>query len=201
MGEEKTGTTAAEFIKTLPSFAWIVLAASIFYFLFVPIRDLSYAVAARVKSGARAELGPLKLEEIRVTARGPSRTSSKITVTQDKSLSEKLDKVRKDTQDYYVAHRLYPSEKAGQTYDIWIYVVPFKKTIDDIKSASYYFGSGPWGDRVFTSLDRGKSFGIVVSAYGPMLAHVTIELKTGEKIESWSYIDFENGALGDRGGV
>lgn len=198
---EKTSSASTEAIKILPSLLWIVCAILAFIVFYTPIKDITYAVAERIKLGAKAEIGPLKLEAIKVSPTTLSAPSPSLSVSVDPSLAEKREAIYKDNQNFFISHRLYPSKERGQTYDIWIYVVPHKKDLDSIKSASYYFGDAAWGNRVFTSLDRGKSFGVVVSAYGPMLAYVTIELKDGSTIETWSYIDFENGSLGNRGGV
>lgn len=40
-----------------------------------------------------------------------------------------------------------------------------------------------------------------MSEYGPMLAYVIITLDDDSTIETWSYIDFENGSMGSRRGV
>lgn len=203
MSEEKP-SSRAEFFKMFPSLLWVVFAMCAFLYLHEPIYDFTLSVAARIKAGAQAEIGPLKLEAIKISPEGENAPTSSITISVDKSLPSLKDKradIYKKNQNYFVAHRLYPSKEAGQTYDIWIYLVPHKKNLEDVKSASYYFGDSAWKNKLFTSDDRGKSFGIVVSAYGPMLAYVIIELKNGDKIETWSYIDFENGSLGSRGGV
>ncbi len=200
MADDKTETVMTSLVSSLPSLLWVVFAIIGFIVLYQPIRDVAYAIAARIKSGAQTELGPIKLEEIKITAKALTLPSSAISVSTDPSLNAERKNIYSKNHYYFITHRLYPSIEEGQTYDIWIYVTPHGKGIGDIKDVSYYFGPA-WGDRVYTSKDRGKSFGIVVSAFGPMLAYVTINLKNGEAIETWSYIDFENGSLGSRGGI
>lgn len=201
MENETQVSAKTEFIKVLPPLIWVIFAIITFITLYGPIRDFALAVSFRVKSGAQAEIGPLKLAEIKIDPQKiSSPPSSSISLSVDESLERKRRNIYEQNKYFFIAHRLYPSKEVGQTYDIWIYIVPHKKGIEEIKSVSYFFGP-TWGNTVYTSIDRGKSFGVVVSAYGPMLTYVTINLNNGEKIETWSYIDFENGSLGSRGGV
>ena len=198
---ESSASTAAELVKVVPAILKLLLFAAVFCLLYTPILDISNAIAARVKSGAQAEIGPIKLEAIKTSPAALKAPTSEIVVSTDPSLDAKREQIYEQTQRFFVSHRLYPSEEPGQTYDIWIYLVPHKKQLREVESVSYYFGARAWGNRVFTSKDRGKSFGVVVSAYGPMLALVNVHLKNGKTIETWAYIDFENGSLGSRGGV
>ena len=199
--ENNTSSPRAEFVKILPSLVWVAFAIVGFLILLTPIKDFSNAVSARVKSGAHMEIGPLKLQELKVGTQGIVPKSSEIAWEQRPDMEVKRQAVYEKTKEYFVAHKLYPSKEEGQTYDIWIYVIPHKKGIAEIESVSYFFGPA-WGNKAFTSKDRGKGFGVLVSAYGPMLTYVEITLKSEEEvIETWSYIDFENGSLGSRGGV
>ena len=197
---ESAAGRGGDWAKAFPGILWVLFAAVAFWLLYSPIEDLARAVAARVKAGAAAEFGPVKLEAIKISRESLSAPSLEITSARHPELESERREIYRKNHNLFVAHRLFPSRDEGQTYDIWIYLVPHKTSLDDVRSARYYLGPA-WGENAFTSTDRGKSFGIVVSAYGPVLALIEIELNSGEKISTWAYIDFEGGFLGNRGGV
>jgi hypothetical protein len=97
-----------------------------------------------------------------------------------------------------LVHRIAPSTKQGQLYDILLYCVPHPNsdaTLIKVKRVEYYFGKS-WGRKIFTSIDRARGFAVSTSAYGPFVCTAEIHFVDGHVAMVSRYIDFEMGSLG-----
>jgi hypothetical protein len=100
-----------------------------------------------------------------------------------------------------LVHRLAPSTKPDQLYDVLIYLVPHPDsdaTLASVKKVEYYFGKS-WGNSIFTSTDRARGFAIATSAYGAFMCTAEIYFSDGGTIMVNRYIDFEMGAASKAG--
>jgi len=185
---------------------WALLALTLYFAFRVSIRDLVTALVIRARAGAALKFGPLEFGQIRVT---PSAVPSSglIKVLHDSGeWNRRRDSTYAEYRNVFLAHRLFPSELPGQLYDILVYLVPHKDrggSQNGITRVQYYFGAA-WGAQVFEARDAGKRFGIVVSAFGSgflCTARVFFLRDDGteEWFETWRYIDFEMGPLGEGG--
>ena len=187
----------------LGTFLWLILVM----FLLIKFRselvDLFRNLVNRVKGGSSLKLFSVEFGPIRVPSALPSR-NTEIAAQHDETGRWKnaRSQIYQNNQNIFLAHRLFPSEIKGQLYDILIYLVPHKDrggTLSGITHVEYYFGDA-WGNQVFTSTDSGKRFAIVISAYGAgFLCFSKIYFSSGPPVETWRYIDFEMGALGEGG--
>ena len=97
-----------------------------------------------------------------------------------------------------LAHVLAPSEREGQDFEIFIYLVRhkphdlYKASFKDVKSAEFFLGSY-WGNEIFEAARVGDTLGIRVAAYGPFLATCKLTFSDGRTRMIYRYIDFEMG--------
>jgi len=109
--------------------------------------------------------------------------------------------VYRDNRNVFLAHTLRPSKKAGQDYDIAIYLIPHRSNdpkyrredLSDIVGAEFFLGEY-FNNKVFRVKNKGGTVGIVVSAYGPFLCTCRIMFSDGHRVMLNRYIDFEMGS-------
>jgi hypothetical protein len=179
-----------------PSVLWVILAAVALLYFRIQITELVEAIIKRLESGVEVKFGALELSAIRIKEDPRAGIGSSVTSFTDEARAEIRRKKYQKYRNLFIAHRLFPSIEPNQTYDIWVYVVAHKTDLNNISSVEYFFGES-WKNEVYVSSDRGKRFGVLASAYGSgFLCLAKIHLKSGESIETWRYVDFENG---DRG--
>ena len=188
-----------EIISILPSLLWFFLVVIVLLSFRNTIRDIVSALTWRVKSGAELKIASFELGSTYVS---PDRSI----VTDTKLINMRADEDGKryrergqyylPNRDIFLVHRIAPSSKQGQLYDILIYLIPHKDaTLACVQKVEYYFGPH-WGDRIFTSTNRARGFAISTSAYGPFVCTAEIYFTDGQKTIIWRYIDFEMGQIG-----
>lgn len=183
--------------QILPSLLWVLLAATAVWYFREKITLFIDALIQRLKSGASIKIGFLEFSDIRVVI-DESRPvlGESVTSFVGKERAAVRRKLYEDCRSIFIAHRLFPSSQPNQTYDIWIYALAHKSNIRDIVRVEYYLGEA-WGHNVFVSTDHGKRFGILVSAYGSgFLCLARMHFKEGAPVDTWRYIDFEQGQIG-----
>ena len=191
-----TDALATTLVPILPSILWVIFAAFALFYFRGHIRRIAEAVVCRLESGADVKLGPVELSAIRVKEDPRAGIGSSVSAFKDEARAPLRRGIYAQYRKLFVAHRLFPSQEPNQTYDIWIYIVAHKADLDNVERVEYFFGEA-WGNEVFVSGDRGKRFGVLASAYGSgFLCLAKIHLRNGESIDTWRYIDFEQG---DRG--
>ena len=183
--------------QVVPSLLWVLLAATGLWYFRKEITLLMKVLVGRLQSGAAIKIWFLELSAIRVTIDESRRVLGESVTSFVAAEREPLRQKRyADCRSIFIAHRLFPSAEPNQTYDIWIHAVAHKSDIHDIERIEYYLG-GAWSHNVFVSKDQGKRFGIFISAYGSgFLCLAKIHFKDGSSIDTWRYIDFEQGQLG-----
>jgi hypothetical protein len=183
--------------QILPSLLWVLLAATAVWYYREKIALIIETLIQRLKSGAAIKIGFLEFSDIRVVI-DESRPvlGESVTSFVEEERAPLRRKIYTDCRSIFIAHRLFPSSEPNQTYDIWIYALAHKSDIRDIDRIEYYLGEA-WGNNVFVSTDQGKRFGILVSAYGSgFLCLARIHFKNAPAVDSWRYIDFEQGQIG-----
>lgn len=105
--------------------------------------------------------------------------------------AKERQKIYKENDNYFLVHVIEPSEREGQLYDIFIYVIEHKnKAVEKISKTEFFFGPF-WGNKVFSGNKVDDYIGIRTSAYGPFLAICRITFETGKTVVINRYIDFE----------
>ena len=182
---------------------WFLLVVILLIAFRREIVDIVRALASRIKTGAAFKVFSVEFGPIRAS-RSDSPTASLIASEVDRSgqWGHDRDSLYAAYRHVFIAHRLFPSEMKGMLYDILIYLVPHEGrggSLRGISRVEYFFGN-EWNNRVFTATDSGKRFAIVVSAYGSgFLCTAKIFFGADSSVETWRYIDFEMGPLGDGG--
>lgn len=192
---------------------WAGVAVTALVMLREPVKQFAKTVVGRVNSGddfttpwlsleRRAELEKLDKAEATKSEVIEDAEAEEVEIVSEPTTKKQWNRYR---QGIYEAHRglflvhvISPSEKSGQTYDIFILVKRHKdRTIDDIEKVDFYLGQY-WGNKVFTEIPRDGLVGLRTSAYGPFLCVCKVHLKgEGSKppqtIMLERYIDFEMG--------
>ena len=192
---------------------WGAVAITGLVMLREPVKQFAQTVVGRVSSGDKLTTPWLSLERRAELEKLDEAKATKPEVI-DEADVEELGSVEEPTtrkqwnryrQGVYEAHRrlflvhvISPSEKPGQTYDIFILVKRHKnRPIDDIEKVDFYLGQY-WGNQVFTEFPRDGLVGLRTSAHGPFLCVCKVHLKSEgskhpETIMLERYIDFEMG--------
>jgi hypothetical protein len=183
----------------LSTLVWILLALILLYVFRDVVKRLIKGLTRRLEDGALIKIWNIELGPLRISQNLPPENSS-IKARVDALQEKEREGIYTSNHRLFVVHRLFPSSIDGQLYDILIYVIPHKGrnegNLDEVTQVDYYFGSA-WGHKVFSSMDRGKRFAIVASAYGAgFLCFARIYLRDGNSYTTWRYIDFETGTLG-----
>ena len=192
-GSESILTTL---VSSLPSLLLVLLGLSAAIYLRTNLRALIDALIKRLEQGGSLKMGSVELGEIRVPATPTEAPAASITSFVDSARARLRKKIYDNHRNLMITHRLFPSHTPGQTYDIWIYLLGHKRSLDGVDRVEYFLGDA-WSNQVFVSTDRGKRFGVLASAYGGgFLCLARIYTTEGEPIDTWRYIDFEQGVFG-----
>lgn len=183
---------------------WLLVGMVVYAALGASLRSLIDALAKRLIRGGGFKGFGFDLPEIRVPQKGIAPGSAiKAHPDSTGAWARARDQLYNEQANIFIAHQLAPSDKRGQLYDILIYLIPHADRGGSLKLVSrveYFLGSA-WGGKAFESSDAGKRFAVAVSAYGSgFLCTARIHLTESQSpIETWRYIDFEMGALGEGG--
>lgn len=112
---------------------------------------------------------------------------------------ERVSEYRR-TDGYMLVHTYRPSRRAGQKYEIFVFLVrhrkgttgPPKRDFKEIKRAEFYFGDS-WDDQVFSVPSTGGLIGVRTAAWGTFLATCRITFVDPDRkpVILHRYIDFE----------
>jgi len=159
-------------------------------------------LAWRLRTGAAVKLFSLELGATYVAPNVEPKTFE----TNLEHYTDKNDDRWKQREQYYgpnrrafLVHKIGPSKHKGQLYDIQLYLVPHKgANLAGIAKVEYYFGKY-WGNQIFVSIDRARSFAISTSAYGPFVCTAELFFSDGERVFVSRYVDFEMGGIAANG--
>jgi hypothetical protein len=184
-------------IPIIPSLLWFSLVVLILIIFREALIELALAVTWRVKSGAGIKIASFELAAAAYVPPDPSvpAHAQLIDVQKDTDPQRHQERGRyyKPNRDLFIVHKIIPSSKPGQLYDILIYLVPHKDaTLANVKKVDYYFGSY-WGDRIFISARRETGFSVSTSAFGPFVCTAELHFTDGQTAMIWRYIAFEMG--------
>ncbi len=128
-------------------------------------------------------------------------------IAASKEERESRDAAYRSTKNLMLAHRIRPSSKEKQKFDISLFLV--RKESKHAKTASYkdvvfveyylgsYFGEKPNGSKYLVK-NPDNGFAMTISAYGSPLCIATIHFVDGTITETSRFLDFEMGAVFDK---
>jgi hypothetical protein len=190
------------FLESLPGLLWAALAIGVTLYFIEELKRLLWSLVLRLKSGSAVKFGPIELGAL-----------SSIPAAVPKGVGEspywKIRDLKKDDgnlsrlRDWYAAysnyamlvHKVFPSDKPGQEYDVLLYFVERQEgALLGVSKVEYYFGPY-WNDYIYPSTDRLRGFPMKVSAYDRFICIARLHFNDTEKTAIvFRYIDFEMGA-------
>jgi hypothetical protein len=194
------------YVPLLQTLAWVAVVVAGAIMLRCQLRDLLETVRVRVERGSSLRAGPIEVgEDLRglphidagTTAEPKSLTSAAKPPAGDLHAPDARAAQRKEAysrcRDLFLTHVLSPSEKPGQSYDIFVYLIRHKSgDLSDVLSAEFFFGHY-WGNEVFREENRNGLIGVQTSAYGPFLCTCLVTFRDGKEVILERYVDFEMG--------
>lgn len=186
---------------SVPTLAWVVLILIALFIFKDDLRSLLQLLTRRVRLGAGLKLGALEIGQAYVEPGQGTVSGGLIRAVRkdaDGRRHAQREQYYQPNRQLMLVHRVGPSHKPGQLYDILIYLIPHptsNATLLGVAKVEYYFGRS-WGQSIFTSVDRARGFAIATSAYGPFVCTAEIHFSDGEVATVARYIDFEMGGLG-----
>jgi hypothetical protein len=112
-----------------------------------------------------------------------------------KSREEERNAIYEKNRGLFLVHVIEPSQKEGQLFDVFIYLLRHKSNdFRDVVDSEFFFGSY-WGNRVFKGTSLGSRIGVRTSAYGSFLCMCRVRLSDNTELTLERYIDFEMGNL------
>ncbi|MEQ1844349.1 MAG: DUF4062 domain-containing protein [Nitrospira sp.] len=102
-------------------------------------------------------------------------------------------------RNVFLTHIIRPSSRAGQTFDVFIYLIRHKsEDFSDIRVAEFFLGPY-WENKVFPAIQQNGFIGISTSAFGTFLCICRITFTDGSHLFLDRYIDFEMQRTGGAG--
>ena len=190
--------------------AWPILIGTVFFFYRPNLTRLIDAFTAKFENADDIKVGSIELKGARMdpTSDGQISIVGDVAIdgndyaTQAASLAdrERRNELYDKTRSLMLAHRIRPSRKKGQTFDISIFLVRKSSKelttarFQDVSYVEYYFGKmfgeKPNGGKfIVRTPDNG--FAMTTSAYGSPLCVAKIHFQDGEVAETYRYLDFE----------
>jgi hypothetical protein len=102
-------------------------------------------------------------------------------------------------RNVFLTHIIRPSSKAGQTFDVFIYLIRHgSEDLSDVRVAEFFLGPY-WENKIFPEVVKDGFIGISTSAYGTFLCICRVTFVDGFVIYLQRYIDFEMQRTGGAG--
>lgn len=199
----------SNFWDVLSAMAWPAAIAALFVFYRPNLTRLIDAFTAKFERAADIKLGSIELKGARLD---PSPNAPEVAIDGNAYSREKAsetdrskrDKLYNSTRSLMLVHRIRPSAKQGQEFDISVFLVRKESEdnttarFNDVDFVEYYlgrwFGGKPHGSKfVVRTPDNG--FAMTTSAYGSPLCVAKIHFHDGEVAETYRYLDFEMQAV------
>lgn len=204
-----SNSPGANFWTVLPSILWFGLISTAVYYLRKELAQTLSQLLLRLRAGAPMKIGLVEIGAIQTAQwHTPAPTSGSSSIPEgfpnenpdgagvlvDPVFKMARDNHYSQTRKIMLVHRLFRSAKPDQVYDVLIFLCPHGgSSLAGIIRAEYYFGRY-WGYNIFESLDRGRGFPVLTSAYGTFLCTCRVTFNDGAQEVLFRYIDFEMGA-------
>jgi hypothetical protein len=184
-----------------PTLLWVVLILATTFWFRRELSSLLWHFARQIRHGAGFKLAGLEIGRAYVQPGSDATISGAmgdVRVDEGGARHQERERYYKPSRSLMLVHRIAPSTKPGQLYDVILYLVIHPRseaTLIAVHKVEYYFGKS-WGRGIFTSHDRARAFAIATSAYGPFMCTAAIHFVDGDVVTVSRYVDFEMGAVG-----
>jgi hypothetical protein len=182
----------------LPTLLWWIFAVAVVLIFRKPFEELLRMLAWRLKSGAALKIASFEVGAVEVSPGGGESHFPADNVRKDNGEFDKSRAViGEEHRTIFLVHRLAPSKRDGQLYDVLLYLVPGLRhgSLAGVKHVEYYFGKY-WKQNVYMVIDRASGFSISTSAYAPFTCTARVHFSDGAHVYLHRYVDFEMGPVG-----
>lgn len=185
-----------DYVPFFQTFLWIILFLVIVFVFRKFINLLLDIIVDRLRQGSSFKAGPLEVGEKLSQLEYVSQNDTKIIAPSANDREEQRVSIYKENRGLFLTHLIYPTDRTGQGWDIFIYLIRHqeKETKDlrfsDIKKAEFFFGH-MWGNQIYEEKVKHGMIGVKTSAYAPFLCTCFVTTTDGAVIKLNRYIDFE----------
>lgn len=183
-----------DYVPFFQTLLWIFLIVSLILIFRRYIYLILNTTIDRIKQGSSFKAGPIevgvKLEQLDY-------------IPQNQNMDDSIDSDREahrvgiyqNNRGLFITQVIYPSDKTGQVWDIFIYLIRHKSTdFNDVKKAEFFFGH-MWGNQIYEEKEKNGIIGVKTSAYAPFLCTCFVTMNDDVVIKLDKYIDFEMGQI------
>jgi hypothetical protein len=179
-----------DYVPFFQTVLWISLIISLILIFRKYVYLILNTTVDRIKHGSSFKAGPIevgeKLEQLDYIAQ-----NEKLNGLIDSDREAHRVGIYKNNNGLFITHLIYPSDKSGVAWDIFIYLIRHKSSdFSDIKKAEFFFGH-MWGNQIYEEKEKNGIIGVKTSAYAPFLCTCFVTMKDDSVIKLDRYIDFE----------
>lgn len=185
-----------DYVPFFQTFLWIVLLLVIVLVFHKFINLILTTIVDRLKQGSSFKAGPLEVGEKLSQLEYVPQNDTKIISPSVNDREEHRVSIYKENRGLFLTHLIYPTDKTGQGWDIFIYMIRHQEKgtddigFSDIKKAEFFFGH-MWGNQIYEEKVKHGIIGVKTSAYAPFLCTCFVTMTDGVEIRLNRYIDFE----------
>lgn len=193
---EKCLELLAPYAPVIQTTLWIIFIIALLTIFHEQCIQLFTAMRKRIEGGCSFKAGPIELGADLDVLKKVNPESHRDT---EEVIGSDWDSERRgiyeNNRGVFLTHVITPSRKAGQKYDIYIYLIRHKTNdFNDIEKAELFFGH-MWGNQIFNAYEESGLIGVTTSAYEPFLCTCCVYFKDGKVIRLNRYVDFEMGRI------
>jgi hypothetical protein len=174
------------------------------------IKRLLFAATQWFRGVTEVKIGGVELKGIRVEPgdKNFAQTRDIERVAATRSESDERDAIYANSRNLMLVHRVRPSDKPDQTFDISVFLVR-KETnratvarFNEVSHVDYdlgrFFGAGEYGSK-YVVRDPANGYAMQTSAYGSPLCIARVHFHDGHVATLSRYLDFEMGTTDGSG--
>lgn len=200
--------SSSNYWDAISALAWPGVLAGIAWYYKAELARLIETFRSKVHQSYELKFGSVELKGVNIQSEIDLRCNSFESAPATEAEKKFRDSIYNATQSFMLAHRIKPSSRPGQQFDVSIFIVGTKSTklnnrhFGHIKSVEYYlgrsFGGSEFGSKFTVSNPEG-GFAITTSAYGPTLCIAKIRFRDiDDEAMTYRFLDFEmKGAYGN----
>lgn len=179
-----------DYVSFFQSLLWILFIISLILIFRKYIYLILNTSIDRIKNGSSFKAGPIEVgERLEQLEYIPQSKNNTVSICNDRE-THRVE-IYKKNRGLFITHLIHPSNKKGQVWDIFIYLIRHKTTdFKDVKKAEFFFGH-MWGNKIYKETEQNGIIGVKTSAYAPFLCTCFVTLDDNTVVKLDRYIDFE----------
>jgi hypothetical protein len=179
-----------DYVPLFQTVLWILLIISLILIFRKYVYLILNTSIDRIKNGSSFKAGPIEVgERLEQLEYVPQSNNNNDSDNNDRE-SHRVG-IYQNNKGLFITHLIQPSDKTGQVWDIFIYLIRHKSTdFKDVKKAEFFFGH-MWGNKIYEETEKKGIIGVKTSAYAPFLCTCFVTMNDNTVIKLDRYIDFE----------